>query len=387
MGSETTPSKLKTKKKREERKKELPTIHHNYLYIADFNVFSCVLWFITTIFSCLDCNSTSRRFEEYQDLPTNDPMAVEQFIIDESLFLAFSNYRSDRGCYIYKLNNLNEKFALQQTLPIQGAYDFDYFMIADNHYLGVTLRFDAKFAVYQWNGTQFVNFQNVSFRSPTKLHFFTILPERFLAVTSYNNLTSIYKWKDERFEKFQDIASSDRTQGVTMFVINNETFIAIANTWSSKHKYAVPSSVYKWSANSFVKTQSLQTYGAVDVKSFSISGGTFLAFANQYNGSSSSIYIDSFIYKWNGIIFTLFQSIPTRRAWSWHAFVMCGQTYLGVTNYGGKTVVYRFSGSQFTKYQEIATRRAIDLTSFEYKGQTYFVAATYVGNGTVYKLV
>ena len=74
-------------------------------------------------------------------------------------------------------------------------------------------------------------------------------------------------------------------------------------------------------------------------------------------------------------MFTLFQSIPTRGAWSWYAFVMRGQTYLGVVNYQGKLVVYRFSGSQFIKYQDIATLHAEDLTSFEYKGQTYLVIA------------
>ena len=324
------------------------------------------------------------RFEEYQDLPTNNP--VEQFTIDGSQFLAFGDWRSGGHSYIYKLNNLTGKFALHQTILIRCVCGFDYFMIADKHYLGATLYCDSKFAIYQWNGTQFVNFQNVSLVSARKLRFFTILPERFLAVTTDNNVTSIYKWKDKQFEKFQDIASSDLARGVTMFEINNETFIAIANYWSSKRRYAVSSSVYKWSSNNFVKTQSLQTYGAFDVKSFSISGDTFLAFANhRYNGSS--YFIDSFIYKWNGTMFTLFQSIPTHGAWSCHAFVMCGQTYLGVANQIGKSVVYRFSGSQFIIYQEIATLRAFDLTSFEYKGQTYSVVANWWGNSTVYKWV
>ena len=319
----------------------------------------------------------------YQNLPTNNPWTVEQFTIDESQFLAFLNYHS--GYYIYKLNNLTGNFYLHQNILNRFAYDFEYFMIADKHYLGATLYPDSKFAIYQWNGTQFVNFQNVPLKEATKLHFFAILPERFLAVTSDNNVTSIYKWNDKQFEMFQDIASADSARDVTMFEINNETFIAIANYQSSNRGYAVPSSVYKWSGNNFVKTQSLQTYGAHDVKSFIISGDTFLAFANHLNGSGK--FIDSFIYKWNGTMFTLFQSIPTRAAWSWYAFVMCGQTYLGVANNQGKSVVYRFSGSQFIKYQEIATVHAKVLTSFEYKGQTYLVVAKYTGNSAVYKWV
>ncbi|CAH3147999.1 unnamed protein product, partial [Porites evermanni] len=79
-----------------------------------------------------------------------------------------------------------------------------------------------------------------------------------------------------------------------------------------------------WSGGHFVKLQSLQTYGARDVKSFNVNGHTFLAFANYYSGSKYNI--DSFIYKWNGNTFVLFQSIPTRGASAWCPFVINGQT-------------------------------------------------------------
>ena len=70
--------------------------------------------------------------------------------------------------------------------------------------------------------------------------------------------------------------------------------------------------------------------GTHDVKSFNINGDTFLAFADHYDESNYNI--DSFIYKWDGSKFVLFQSIPTRGAFAWHPFVMCGQTFLGVAN-------------------------------------------------------
>ena len=91
--------------------------------------------------------------------------------------------------------------------------------------------------------------------------------------------------------------------------------------------------MFKWSGGHFVKLQSLQTYGARDVKSFNVNGHTFLAFANYYSGSKHNT--DSFIYKWNGNKFVLFQSIPTRGAIAWCPFVICGQTYLGVANQYG----------------------------------------------------
>ena len=89
--------------------------------------------------------------------------------------------------------------------------------------------------------------------------------------------------------------------------------------------------------------------------SFNITGHTFLAFANFYSGSKHNS--DSFIYKWNGNTFVLFQSIPGRGGIAWFPFVISGRTYLGLANHNGdgqgksvKSVVYQASGAQFIKY-------------------------------------
>ena len=173
-----------------------------------------------------------------------------------------------------------------------------------------------------------------------------------------------------------------------MFIINNNTFIAFANYYNSQKRNSVQSTVFKWSGGHFVKVQSLQTYGAWDVKSFQINGHTFLAFANYYSGSKYNT--DSFIFKWNGNKFVLFQSIPTRGARALYPFVISGQTFLGVANYYGdsqkyntKSVVYQASGSRLVIYQEIPTQGASDITSFEYKGDTYLAVASHY-NGQKY---
>ena len=134
--------------------------------------------------------------------------------------------------------------------------------------------------------------------------------------------------------------------------------------------------------------QSFQTYAALDVKSFSVNGSTFLAFANHRHRSGSGQHnISSPIYKWNGSHFVLFQSIPTRGAAALHPFMMCSQTFLGVANhfddddrYNTKSVIYRVSQEQFTKYQEISTRGAFDMTSFQYKGHAYLAVANHIDN-------
>ena len=346
-------------------------------------------------------------FEEYQDLPTKGAIAVEQFSIDGTLFLVFANLKGDflgfkTDSYIYKLNDSTAKFSLYQTIDSTGGRDIEYFTITDKHYLAVANRrsstsIQLNSTIYRWNSHRFVIVQNIPTLGATSFHFFKILPELFLSVTNSNNGTTrslnsvIYKWKDDQFERFQEIRTED-VMASTTFAISNSTFIVFANRHSSSQGYSVQSSVYKWSVNKFTKLQSLQTYGASDVKSFNIKGDTFLTFANN-NNNGNMFNIDSVLYKWNGSRFIDFQSIPTHGAVAMNPFVMCGQTFLGVANDKGASVVYRSTGSQFIKYQENLTHGARDIASFKYKGNTYLAIAQYKKDGkfnvnsTLYKWI
>ena len=73
---------------------------------------------------------------------------------------------------------------------------------------------------------------------------------------------------------------------------------------------------------------------------------------------------------------------------------MCGQTFLGVANNNGKSVVYQATGSRLVEYQEFSTQGAHGMTSFVHRGHTYLVVANALSagkgefniNSTVYKL-
>ena len=321
---------------------------------------------------------------------------MEHFTIDGSLFLAFANHHGDINKYktssmIYKMDESTGRFTLYQTLQTRGAYGLEYFSIADKHFLAVANNYDGTYqldsVIYQWNGKLFVVFHKISTKGASHFTFFTINGDKYLAVANYHDGSTystksvIYKWSSSKFNKFQEIAT-EGARGCSAFVINNDTFIAFANHYNSQQKYSVQSTVFKWSGGHFVKLQSLQTYGAYDVKSFVINGHTFLAFANFYSGSSYNT--DSFIYKWDGGRFVLFQSIPTRGALTWYPFVISGQTYLGVANhhdssqkYNTQSVVYQASGARFIKYQDFPTHGAHGMTSFERKGRTYLAVANY----------
>ena len=300
---------------------------------------------------------------------------------------------------IYKMDEQTGKLTLYQTLQTRGAFGLEYFSIAGKHFLAVANHYDGTYqldsAVFQWNGHRFVVFQKIPTKGGSYISSFAINRKKYLAVTNHydgsthSTKSVIYKWSGGKFNKFQEIAT-EGVMGCAAFEINSVTFIAFANNYNSQQKRSVHSTVFKWSGGHFVKLQSLQTYGARDVKSVIINGHTFLAFANYHYGSSYNI--DSFIYKWDGNKFVLFQSIPTRGAVAWHSFVISGQTYLGVANYyrnsqkyNTLSVLYQASGARFNKYQEFPTHGARDMTSFEYKGHIYLVVANFY-NGQKYNI-
>ena len=288
--------------------------------------------------------------------------AVEYFTIKGSLFLAFVAYQnSTSACSIYKLSDSTRKFFLYQTMHTNVLeWDVKYFTISDEHYLAVA-GLSTQAVIYRWNGQLFTPFEN--FASSLKFSFFTVDKESYLAVSTFSPIYQciIYKWKNNTFEKFQVI---EGTCSIQAFMIDNETYFALA----SGHFLQRQSVVYKWSGESFSKLQTLPP--ATEVEFFNINEQVFLALGPQKVNTSS------YIYKWEGNRFILFQSISTHGSSvpCVHSFVMCGQILLGFTEWeNGKATLYRFSLDKFTKYQEISTFRSYDMTSFEYKGYTYLV--------------
>jgi len=171
---------------------------------------------------------------------------------------------------IYKMNELTGKFNLYQTLQTRGAYGLEYFSIADKHFLAVANHYDGTYlidsAVYQWSGQRFVAFQKIPTKGGSHFTFFKISGQNYLTVANYydgstrSTKSVIYKWSNGKFNKFQEIPTEGGLE-CAAFVINNATFIAFANHYNSNQKYAVQSTVFKWSGGHFVKVQSLQTYG------------------------------------------------------------------------------------------------------------------------------
>ena len=335
-----------------------------------------------------DCTSKLNYFTKYQDLPTPSARDVEVFTIDGSLFMAFA--ATDHDSTIYKL--LTGNFILHQTIDTNGAYDIEYFMIADKHYIAIAIFLDHTYnlnsSVFQWNGHSFELCQNISTSGATSFNFFKIHSELFLAVTnffdgrSFSINSSIYKWKENKFEELQEI----RTQGArasTVLTIDNETFIVFANEYNSDSSHS--SDVMKWSGKKFVVPKFSQIFGhlaALNLKSFTINDTIFLAFAAWSAGIG--------IYKWDGEKFVNVNQTFSKLRYvsTLHTLTMCGQTFLCAAEYNHDVLVlYVHSESEFmSRYQELPQNYGPKhVKSFEYKGHTYLAVANEKGYSAVYK--
>lgn len=189
------------------------------------------------------------------------------------------------------------------------------------------------------------------------------------------------------------IVQEVRTSGARdweAFIVNGTAYLAVANSYNDS-TYNIKSRIYRHSASSgrFELVQKIDTSGAHDWEAFTVSGNTYLAVANYYDGNTYNI--KSHIYRHSAISgqFELVQEIDTSGALDWEAFELGGVACLAVANYYDgsthniKSRVYHYSAvsNRFELMQEVATSGASDWDAFLLDGVTYLAVANSRGDG------
>ena len=301
-------------------------------------------------------------------------------------------------------------FSPFQSIPTNGAYDWESFTIDGETYLAVANSYDGSTGfidseIYKWQCDSFVELPSSSI--PTAgardLESFKIDGETYLAVANIWAPSALYKW-DEASSSFDldpvQTFSTVRAQDWESFVICGKTYLAVAD--SSGTSTPEDSEIYEWNETTrqFEWVQSISTFGPTDWESFSIDGETYLAVAIY--GNSPQVNNDSMVFKWNGSQFEKIQDIPTHGAFDWESFVIAGQTYLAVANaidgstYNIDSKVYRWDPEAlnpwtaepglFEEVQAIPTTGAHALESFTVAGQTYLAVGNRVNDDANHRL-
>ena len=111
--------------------------------------------------------------------------------------------------------------------------------------------------IYIWNGTTFVEYQYIPTNGAIDWEFFSINNDHYLVVANhhddsgYNINSKIYKWNGINFIEYQSILTNSATDW-EFFSINGNYYIVVANRFTGS-SYNINSKSYKWDGTAFVE--------------------------------------------------------------------------------------------------------------------------------------
>ena len=248
----------------------------------------------------------NNKFESFQKLSIIRGADIDFFSIDDDHYLAVAS-QQEQYCnsIIYKWNgNSFEEFKL---IPAFSGAAWEYFTINNETYIILVNRLSNS-KIYKWSNNSFEEFQTISSSDAVEAKSFIIDDKTYLAVanTSYSegdeiithNIESfIYVFNGTKFIEIQKI----KTYGAKdweCFTFNNDTYLIVANFYDQENS-PTKSYIYKWNGFQFIRIDSLPIItngGAKDWEKFIINNETYLAVANVYN-SEREYNMESIIYK------------------------------------------------------------------------------------------
>jgi hypothetical protein len=211
----------------------------HYLVVANYNYYNNVGY--NTDSKLYQWDGTN--FVPFQSILTNGAYNWEFFTIGTDHYLVVANYRNDA---IHNINSQlyqwdGTRFVPFQSILTNGGIDWKFFTIGTDHYLAVannyndaTYTYNTDSQLYQWDGTRFVPFQSIPTNGAIDWEFFTIGTDHYLVVANNNNDATnnidsqLYQWDGTRFVLFQSIPTNAATNW-EFFTIDTDHYLAVAN--------------------------------------------------------------------------------------------------------------------------------------------------------------
>lgn len=216
---------------------------------------------------------------------------------------------------------------------------------------------------------------------------FYIGDQLFLGVSQLGGKSFvIYKWDSGNSDKSSDqdpsyspfrsfqVLKVPFARKWRQFTIGKDVYFAVASN-SRSHD----SPVFKWNGNLFTPFQTLSTVKAFDVEPFKIGQDTYLAVAIYYGRGSH-------IFKWDGERFVKLQDIAAVGADVEH-FKINGSTYLALTgpfSRGEYTYIYKWSGTRFELFYRLPTEeRAYGVKALSVDGSSFLAVARWSADSSL----
>jgi hypothetical protein len=240
---------------------------------------------------------------------------------------------------------------------------------------------DVALIVYQHRPSGFVEYQRLQVSGGEDAEFFRIGDRAFLATASirsgrgpysFNVDSTIFEWREGRFERFQTIPTFAAKQWRN-FKIGERIFLALAQGITLDNVTATnPSSsmIFEWDGNAFRHFQSIPSAWGYNWRHFSVSGGHFLAYADHM--------LPSTILRWNGTAFEPFQTLEGKGGRALLFFQDKSEAYLAFARITGDTLLYRWNGTAFAEHQTLSGPGGREFAYLEHKGERYVIQVNFI---------
>jgi hypothetical protein len=240
---------------------------------------------------------------------------------------------------------------------------------------------DVSLIVYRHGPDGFAEYQRLPVSGGEDAEFFRIGNRAFLATASirsgrgpysFNVDSTVFEWREGRFERFQSIPTFAAKQW-RHFKIGERIFLALAQGISLDNVTATnPSSsmIFEWDGKAFRHFQSIPSAWGYNWRHFSVSGGHFLAYADHM--------LPSTIYRWTGAAFEPFQALEGKGGRAFLFFEDNSAAFLAFAKILGDTLLYRWNGTGFVEHQTLSGPGGREFAYLEHKGERYVIQVNFI---------
>jgi hypothetical protein len=263
-------------------------------------------------------NGNLTAFVLFQQIDTHSARGMAAISVAGRTFLGVANFHSGSSPSIESdvdvMNGDQTAFVLFQKIDTHGAFSMAAFTAGDHTYLAVANHvnhkcggecYNIESVIYRMkgNGTAFERFQAIDTHGATYMAAFSDGGRTFLGVPNYrdgsnfNIKSDVYVMNGNQtaFELFQQIDTRG-ARSMTAFTMGGRVYLAVANNGGLSGKN-LKSDVYAMNGDqtAFELFQQIDTHGAYAMAAVSVGDRTFLAVANNYDGSSYNIKSDLYV--------------------------------------------------------------------------------------------
>jgi hypothetical protein len=240
---------------------------------------------------------------------------------------------------------------------------------------------DVSLIVYRHGPDGFAEYQRLPVSGGEDAEFFRIGNRAFLATASirsgrgpysFNVDSTVFEWREGRFERFQSIPTFAAKQW-RHFKIGERIFLALAQGISLDNVTATnPSSsmIFEWDGKAFRHFQSIPSAWGYNWRHFSVSGGHFVAYADHM--------LPSTIYRWTGAAFEPFQALEGKGGRAFLFFEDNSAAFLAFAKILGDTLLYRWNGTAFVEHQTLSGPGGREFAYLEHKGERYVIQVNFI---------